>query len=145
MSTIATISVKLDGNPSVYKTITCHYDGDPTGVGAMLENYYNTFKKAINLISLGDISSLGEKVEPDMFSNKPHTIHKPQPGVTVAYGRDAGEDDTQARIFYSLREILDYKCWYEFAYVFENKKWYLLCETKSLEPQLKPLYNILGY
>lgn len=78
MSTHSTIAVKLtDGSVNL---IYCHSDGYIESVGAKLLTHYNTYEKVLELILLGDISSLGEN-----SSN------------TFAYHRDREED---LNIFY---------------------------------------------
>jgi hypothetical protein len=84
MSTNARIIVKTG---SVFKSSYVHYDGDR--ILPVLRKYYNTPEKAQELIELGNLSSLGEKVAPD--EGVLHTFNKPCPGVTVAYNRDRRE------------------------------------------------------
>lgn len=52
---------KWDGDS--IKAIYCHFDGYPNGVGRMLKEHYNSDDKIDELISLGGISSLGEKTK----------------------------------------------------------------------------------
>jgi len=51
----------------------------------LLENYDRA--KTLALVELGDISSLGEEIEP----TGPHSFESPESGVTVAYHRDRAE------------------------------------------------------
>lgn len=57
MSTRSRIGMKMpDGT---IKSIYCHWNGYPEGVGKTLEKYYQDPKKVEKLLELGDISSLG--------------------------------------------------------------------------------------
>lgn len=96
MSTRSFISVEQDDGS--YKGVYCHSDGYLTYNGAMLLDHYNSREKADALIALGDLSLLCEKLYPD--PDKPHGFDydKRQPDVTVAYARDRGEKNTEARI-----------------------------------------------
>lgn len=60
------------------KAIYCHWDGDLDWVGRTLLSYFNSNEKVIELVSLGDISSLGTDI--DLKSG------------TVAYYRDRARD-----------------------------------------------------
>jgi hypothetical protein len=72
----------------IVKSIYCHWDGYPSNNGKILLESYQDREKVETLIRLGDISSLHDEVEP----SGPHSFNDPQPGVTVAYHRDRGED-----------------------------------------------------
>lgn len=87
-----------------YYGIYCHFDGYLDDVGkTLVENYTN--ESIINeLISLGDISSLGNGI----FS-------------TVAYHRDHGED-LNIREYSSLEDILK-DGWMEYAYIWDGEEW----------------------
>ena len=96
MSTRSFICVEQDDGS--YKGVYCHSDGYLTYNGAMLLDHYNNRERADALIALGDLSLLCEKLYPD--PDKPHGFDydKRQPDVTVAYARDRGEKNTEARI-----------------------------------------------
>lgn len=114
MSTRSRIGiVKADGS---VVSIYCHNDGYLSWVGDTLLKHYTDRAKVESLISLGDISSLHENVDPDpkggktknydswepknVDANGEHTFDHPQVGVVVAYARDRGEDpeDVKPRI-----------------------------------------------
>lgn len=86
-SRIAIETKDAQGNVMV-KSIYCHWDGYPSNNGKILLESYQDREKVEKLIRLGDISSLHNEVEP----SGPHSFNDPQPGVTVAYHRDRGED-----------------------------------------------------
>ena len=114
MSTRSRIGmVKADGS---VVSIYCHHDGYLSYVGDTLLKHYTDRAKVESLISLGDISSLHENVDPDpkggktkiydswepkvVDANGKHTFDHPQEGVVVAYARDRGEDpeDVKPRV-----------------------------------------------
>lgn len=118
MSTRSTITLSTkDG----YKSIYCHYDGYLTGVGTMLQQYYDTQEKVEALIALGSLSSLSERLAP--AADEKHTWEKPAAGVTVAYHRDRSEE-LSIRNYETLQE-LDRNS-EEYNYLFENDNWYLI-------------------
>ena len=104
MATRSLIGIKMS---DVVKTIYCHWDGYPSGVGQTLVNNYNTPEIVDELIELGDLSSLGET-----------------PVSCYAYHRDRNEpyDMVEPReVYYSELNTLasDYDA--EYVYVFNNE------------------------
>jgi hypothetical protein len=99
-SRIGIETTNASGN-KVIKSIYCHFDGYPSGVGKMLMENYTDPKKVESLISLGDISFLQEEIVP----TGPHSFASPQPGVTVAYHRDRGERFISPKIDSSVSEF----------------------------------------
>lgn len=121
ISTRSNIAKKI--GEDAYLTIYCHADGYLTYNGAMLLDNYNTPERVDALLALGDLSTLQEKLEPD--PNSPHSFdyNERQKGVTVAYGRDRGDSETEARVF-SLAQLNNESNWTEYVYIFdENNKW----------------------
>ena len=79
MSTRGRIGViKKDGS---VESIYCHFDGYLEGVGKMLNDNYQNYNDIKELIKLGNISGLKEKVN---SNNKDEE--------TIAYHRNKGED-----------------------------------------------------
>jgi len=71
--------------------IYCHFDGYLEHNGAVLNEYYTTEGKVRMLMGLGDLSVLGEDIgEKQDFNNRVK-------GTCLAYGRDRGETDVEAR------------------------------------------------
>jgi hypothetical protein len=103
-----------------YRGIYCHWDGYPDGVGATLKEHYTDPNKVSALIDLGDISSLGENVAPS--GKFDHSYGNPEEGVTVAYGRDRGEEGTETKVGATLEEVV-HQIDGEYIYLFENGKW----------------------
>ena len=85
MSTRSRIGIKE--NDGTIRSVYCHFDGYPGGVGRKLVNYYDDPDLASELIDLGDISSLGETV------GHAHDFDRCPSGQTNYYGRDRHEDD----------------------------------------------------
>ncbi len=56
MATRSLIGIKLG---DYVKTIYCHWDGYPSGVGQTLVNNYTSPSAVFDLLELGDLSSLG--------------------------------------------------------------------------------------
>ena len=131
-----------------YFGIYCHSDGYLTYNGAMLVDHYSEREKVDTLISLGDISFLAQNIAPD--PDKPHSFEydKRQEGVVVAYGRDRGETDIDAREI-TLDGALG--SWCEYMYIFgQDGKWryYDLHETRpklrSVEDDLAAEFKQMG-
>ena len=73
--------IGIENENGTVSSIYCHWDGYPEHNGKVLKEHYTDRSKVEQLIELGDISSLRE-----------------EPGVTVAYHRDRGEDFQEARV-----------------------------------------------
>ena len=71
--------------------IYCHFDGYLEYNGQILQEHYNTENRVKQLLSLGDLSVLGEVIgEKQDFNNRTK-------GSCLAYGRDRGETGVEAR------------------------------------------------
>ena len=103
MATRSNIGMMLpDGN---IKVVYCHYDGYPDGVGEILLESYNTPERVSELLSFGDMSYLALEINP---LGDYHTFDNPENGVTVFYGRDRGEQNTEADAFAQMDYALDH-------------------------------------
>ena len=107
MSTNSTIRMVLPTGKAT-KPSYVHWDGYPEYMMENLKNY-DTIEKVEELLALGNLSILGERVKPD--ENEKHSFEQPSPGVTVAYHRDRGE----ALSFTDGRE--------QYNYLFDGKEW----------------------
>ena len=116
MSTNSRIAVKTEEG---YKTIYCHHDGYPEYMYPTLTDNYNTEEKALELVSLGDASSIGERVAPTMFY---HSFDWPEIGVSVFYHRDRNEDweFCKPRIYQTKEKIFEIEY---YVYIFEDGHW----------------------
>jgi len=133
------------------KSIYCHWDGYPEGVGVKLEKYYKNPKQIEELMELGDISSLGDHYDKEasgldwkMFEiankdkKKLEEIQKKTANCTVAY-KDRGEN-SPARIDADEDEFLASlgRNWEEYTYLYKEDydgvyKWHLV-ETPFFHP-----------
>ena len=101
------------------RSIYCHYDGYPSGVGALLKEHYTNPEKLESLIALGDISILGQFVSVNI-PGVVHTFENPNDGVTVAYHRDRQEFYNPARVDMNIESFAksDFE---EYGYVFTQE------------------------
>ena len=128
MSTRARIAIKrADGS---YDSIYCHNDGYPSYTGDCLKTYYNNTKAAEEIIKLGDLSYIDEKLYP---TGKGHSFDTPEEGVTVAYGRDRGESDIESIHSKNIEDFASLcdNCWAEYAYIWNGNEWEVY-ETSEL-------------
>jgi hypothetical protein len=109
MSTNSTIATKINGKT---KKIYCHWDGYLENNGNTLLEHYTTQEKVEELINLGNISSLRERVKPK--ENEVHTFDNPLDDVTIAYHRDRDRDKPLE--FTNENQ--------EFNYLFKDGVWY---------------------
>lgn len=130
MSTRSCIA-SFDPETGTARSIYCHFDGYPDGVGAMLVNHYATPELVDALMDLGDISGLNERLAP--APGEKHSFDNRAPGVTVAYGRDRGETGTEAREWKQLfsigdlaKKLIEYYDDSEFVYIHDGSTWYVI-------------------
>ena len=81
-----------------------HYDGYVAGVGQTLINSYQEARKIAQMVELGDQSFLADEI----FPKGEHSFNTPEEGVTVFYGRDRGEEGTEAQEFDTVQEFVEY-------------------------------------
>ena len=111
MSTRSTITARLrDGT---YRSVYCHWDGYPHGVGRKLQKYYNTQDLTEELTSLGSLSSLGESLK--------HTI---------AHHRDRMESwaDCSPGVGATYMEALTGVGPQEYDYLWDGTRWHLISD-----------------
>ena len=117
-----------------YLTIYCHSDGYLTYNGAMLLDHYNTPEKVDALLELGDISSLGKRLEPEQ--GEKHSFESPIDDVTIAYSRDRGDKNTEAEK-YSLKDLDNPNGWHAYVYIFTDKNEWKFFRHGGLEKGLR--------
>ena len=126
MSTRSFIGIRNEDG--TITAVYCHWDGYPEYNGKMLVENYNTKEKSQELINLGDLSSIRERVKPN--KEEIHTFDNPLKDVTVAYYRDRGEnwENVKPKNFKTLTKYYDYatNSWGEYIYLFENNEWNLI-------------------
>lgn len=107
-----------------YTGIYCHWDGYPSHNGKLLREHYTTKRLVRNLVNLGDLSSLGERLRP---TRPGHSYDNREEGTTVAYFRDRKEKwvVVKPRVTATLREMAELAAdsWAEYVYVFWNGHW----------------------
>jgi hypothetical protein len=128
---MATRSFIARYNPDTndYTAIYCHWDGYPEGVGVTLRDHYTTDNKVQELITLGDISSLGDTLK-----------------ETESY-KMRGDTDTEPRTFNTLDEMFTHyrNCWCEYGYLWEaDASWYCfdLNQTQPDKYIPRPFINL---
>ena len=138
MSTRVWIAKELDNGK--YRSIYCHSDGYPSHTGMILLKHYDTEEKLDELLKLGDISIIGGILAPD--PTKPHNRMLQQDGVTLAYGRDMGKKDVEARERSYSAITTGTNC--DHTYIFtRDQKWMFIklgepkLEVKDLAEELK--------
>ena len=119
MATRSNIGIVND-NGSV-TGIYCHWDGYPENNGKLLLKHYTTSGIVYELMDLGSLSSLNEKLNTDL----PHSFRNPVDGVCVAYGRDRGETGVESRTFDNISEFEEFagNSAADYQYLFNNGKW----------------------
>jgi len=101
MATRSTIAIRTP--EGTIRSIYCHWDGYPDGVGATLNVHYNDPTKIAELISLGDLSSLDIEIGTfNDFGNRTE-------GVCLFYGRDRGETGIEAVTHDTVDEWIAYR------------------------------------
>ena len=118
MATRSTIAMLLEDGETI-RSVYCHFDGYPDGVGATLREHYTDPAKIERLLDIGDLSVLdveiGEKVD---FNGRPE-------GQCLFYGRDRGETGINARTHADENEWLGYRkgnaC--EYGYLWNGAWW----------------------
>lgn len=104
MATRGTIAV-VHKNGTVSQ-VYAHWDNYLSGTGQTLMDHYNSQELAESLVTVGDISSVGNTVE-----------------TTEYYGRDRGEDEVEARVFTDLDGYYSGLQTQEYNYLFANGEW----------------------
>lgn len=130
MSTRSNIARVLPGGETALR-IYCHSDGYPSWNGRILLENYTTEEAVVELISHGDMSSLGATI-----SDK-HDFDDRPDNVTTYYGRDRGETNVAPKtvVFGKIRgqeSILQQ----EYLYLWKDGAWYFSdgCPLRLLTP-----------
>lgn len=131
MATRSTISIQ--NADDTIDSIYCHWDGYPSNNGALLLEHYNTEDKIRELISLGSLSSLREKVKP--IEGSKHSFETPDSDVTIAYHRDRGEN-LQINKFSCISEYNMQRNREAWNYLWKDGAWYV---ARSIEQKFVKL------
>lgn len=112
--------IGLEYSDGTIKSIYCHWDGYPSHNGKILLEDYTDREKVVQLLELGDLSSLGINI------GEKHDFNAKAPeGTCTFYGRDRGEEDTEARISSNrteFKELTDQTSG-AYAYLYVDGTW----------------------
>lgn len=134
MSTRSLIAKQLpDGK---IKSIYCHSDGYPSHVGMVLKRSYNTDERIDQLIAMGWLSQLYDRIS--------HTDHVPvckeckhplfPEDITMPYylGKLRG-NELRIDEFDNVNDFLCTDIWNEYKYLYINGVWHIEIEMKFVE------------
>lgn len=122
--------IGLEKADKTIKSIYCHFDGYPEGVGKTLKEHYNNPADIEKLLELGDISSLGtfydealaKEAWEKQYDKEWHESEKGRKAseMTIPY-KDRGED-CPARTDESQEEYISKagKCWEDYTYLYKE-------------------------
>jgi hypothetical protein len=134
------IEKKRKSGEYYYEGVYCHSDGYPSYNGQILFNHYKDRSKVEKLISLGDLSSLGERIEPTEGSGHNFEYSEREPGVCVFYNRDRGEDGVGPEEV-KLEDLASDVC-IEYTYIYTLRdEW--LCFAYSYLDRIARLADVL--
>ena len=115
--------------------IYCHHSGSLSENGVLLNMFYKDVNKVQELISLGDISSLGYNIKSPNGFSKLSDYAKNQVNCLMdthiktsfvyAYSRDKGEKDVGKPSKTNLKNFLLHGEEYNYLFDVDKKKWYL--------------------
>jgi hypothetical protein len=118
MATRSTIGMLQEDGQTI-RSVYCHWDGYPEGVGAILKEHYTDPAKIEALLDFGDISVLDADFgEQNDFDNRTE-------GVTLFY-RDRGETGVNALTHADENEWLGFRrgSWCEYGYLWADGEWH---------------------
>jgi len=131
MATRSTIAIITErGNVT---GVYCHWDGYPAHNGRILQEHYTDAQTVTELLSHGDISSLGERIAPTAASG--HTFENGERGTTAYYGRDRGELGVKPQQFTDVDHWRSaYGQEYDYLYVASEGTWYVGANDGEMKP-----------
>jgi hypothetical protein len=115
MATRSAIGMEKDGK---ILAIYCHWDGYIENNGEILYRHYQNTDKIFQLLSHGDLSSLGVEI------GEKHNFNDKVTGDWCKYyGRDRGEDGVEMRVFDTRDEFVNWYSDSEYFYLWTDKHW----------------------
>lgn len=140
MGTRSTIALEFaDGT---VQQVYCHWDGYLDHNGKILQEHYSDPFKLRDLIDLGDMSSLGERI------GTQHAFDKAPQGECTFYGRDRKESGCEARKF---KDFADYKAnhqYEEYEYILracgDKAVWFVADHNDTYVPLAEALAKELA-
>lgn len=122
--------IGIENSNGAVTGIYCHWDGYPEHNGKILRDHYTTVTKINRLMKLGDLSSLGPEIGKKhkfdtfgMLKNESLAYEKRTAGWCKAYGRDRGEDGTEATLYKDVASFLADDRGQDYTYIFRKGKW----------------------
>lgn len=133
MATRSTIAMEQpDGR---VMQVYCHWDGYLDHNGRLLQEHYTDRAKVLALMMLGSISSLRPEIGMPHSFDARYEKDDPRENWVVAYGRDRGEDNVEAKVFKDFEDYVDNHQYEEFEYIFRSDdKWYVSDYGGSYRP-----------
>ena len=129
----------------VCKAVYSHWDNYLEGTGRILFEHYDS-AKANHLVSLGDISSLGEEIgekHPFSFTGimSFDEYYELYGKMTTFYGRDRDETGVDYKTYISFKELVNaaFDRGDEYIYIMKDGQWYYSAMPSSysvIEPKL---------
>ncbi len=111
-----------------FEIVYCHFDGYLSNNGKILLENFKTLEKIKELLSYGDMSSLGKSI-----GSKCDYHNSPPTGVQCIFNnRDEG-DELHRMYFTKLEELVKEAWGIDYIYIFKNNKWYTLSHDKEYE------------
>lgn len=142
MSTPCTIAIKLDEDK--FKFVYVHFDGYPQGVGAVLQEHYQTAEKVAALVEQGDIAVLGKEIGEKHDFDDYGRFENGVADHCTFYGRDREEEGrtVKPRPTFSLQTLL--ACarsdGTSYLYLFADGQWLFTGVGRLVTPShLRPL------
>jgi len=121
-------NIAIVNEDDTVSSIYCHWDGYPSNNGKILLDHYTDKAKVELLISIGNLSSLGEHI------GEVHCFDKCPENTCNFYGRDRHDSGVGALTLETpslesyLKEDTE-----EYCYVFINGKWKYRANSNELE------------
>jgi hypothetical protein len=132
--------IAIENEDGTVTSVYCHNNGYVEGGnGETLIMHYRDREKVKQLIALGNLSSVSARVKP---KGTIHSFNTPEPGVTVAYHRDRGEDFDQSQ-HKSVPDFFDGDI-EEFGYLFTQEGEWLVKSGYSDASDPVPVTYVLS-
>ena len=130
MGTRSTIALEFaDGT---VQQVYCHWDGYLEHNGKILQEHYSDPFKLRDLIDLGDMSSLGERI------GTRHAFDQAPQGECTFYGRDRNESGCGARKFKDYLDYAENHQYEEYEYILracgDKAVWFVSDHGKDFVP-----------
>ena len=127
MGTRSTIALEFaDGT---VQQVYCHWDGYLDHNGQILQEHYSDPFKLRDLIDLGDMSSLGERI------GTQHAFDKAPEGECTFYLRDRKENGCEAKKFKDFEDYKKNHQYEEFEYILRcvdgRAVWFVKCHSED--------------